>query len=62
MQEYQYEISNNMDIIIKEKPKSSKKPVNIQPAIDPDSLATFKINVDEEEQIARNALKLPFER
>lgn len=34
-----------------------------EPTIDPESLATFKINVDgEEELIARNALKLPYER
>lgn len=30
--------------------------------INPESLATFKINFDEEEQVARSALKLPYER
>lgn len=33
-----------------------------EPTIDPESLATFKINFDEEEEVARNALKLPYER
>lgn len=33
-----------------------------EPTIEPESLTTFKINVDEEELVARNALKLPYER
>ncbi|KAJ6641856.1 hypothetical protein Bhyg_06801 [Pseudolycoriella hygida] len=33
-----------------------------EPTIEPESLTTFKINVDEEEMVARNALKLPYER
>lgn len=61
-QEYQYEINNHFDIMIREKPKSTKKPTDSAPVVDPDSLATFKINIDDDEQIARNALKLPYER
>lgn len=38
----------------------SSKPV--EPTIEPESLTTFKINADEEELVARNALKLPYER
>lgn len=34
----------------------------VEPTVDPESLATFKINFDEEELVARNALKLPYER
>lgn len=34
----------------------------VEPTIEPESLTTFKINVDEEELVARNALKLPYER
>lgn len=34
----------------------------MEPTIEPESLTTFKINVDEEELVARNALKLPYER
>lgn len=33
-----------------------------EPSIAPESLASFKINCDEEELVARNALKLPYER
>lgn len=33
-----------------------------EPTIEPESLTTFKINVDEDELVARNALKLPYER
>lgn len=35
---------------------------NPEPTIEPESLTTFKINMDEEELVARNALKLPYER
>lgn len=38
-----------------------QKPVP-EPTIDPESLASFKINVEEDEIIARNALKLPYEK
>lgn len=60
-QEYQYEIGKTLDISIKEKAKTKPK-ANETPAIDPDSLVPFKINIDEEEQIARNALTLPYEK
>uniref|UniRef100_A0A0K8TR53 Elongator complex protein 5 n=1 Tax=Tabanus bromius TaxID=304241 RepID=A0A0K8TR53_TABBR len=33
-----------------------------EPIVNPESLGTFKINLDEEEQVVRNALKLPYER
>lgn len=33
-----------------------------EPAVNPESLTTFKINFDEEELEARNTLKLPYER
>lgn len=33
-----------------------------EPTIDPESLATFKINAEDEELVARNAMKLPYER
>lgn len=34
-----------------------------EPTIEPESLTTFKINVDDEDElVARNALKLPYER
>lgn len=34
----------------------------LEPIIDPESLASFKINFEDEELEARNALKLPYER
>lgn len=34
----------------------------LEPSVDPESLATFKINFEDEELEARNALKLPYER
>lgn len=34
----------------------------LEPSIDPESLATFKINFEDEELEARNALKLPYEK
>lgn len=34
----------------------------IEPTVDPESLATFKINFEDEELEARNALKLPYEK
>lgn len=33
-----------------------------EPAVNPESLTTFKINFDDEELEARNTLKLPYER
>lgn len=62
MQEYQYEIKDNFDIYIKEKRKSSKKVMASEPAVDPNSLATFKIDINDDEEEARSALKLPYER
>lgn len=38
-----------------------EKPAPV-PTIDPESLATFKINVEEEELVARNAMTLPYEK
>lgn len=38
-----------------------EKPVP-EPTIDPDDLATFKINAESEELVARNAMVLPFEK
>lgn len=58
LQEYRYQIDRRFEISIKEKSKIS----NDVQTLDPESLATFKINVDEDEQIARNALKLPYEK
>lgn len=66
---YQYELNGQHDNnwFVKEikydlgKIKDSGN--KMESAIDPESLATFKINVDgEEELIARNSLKLPYER
>lgn len=39
---------------------TAKQPA--EASIAPESLATFKINCDDEELVARNALKLPYER
>lgn len=33
-----------------------------EPAVDPNSLATFKIDINDDEEEARSALKLPYER
>lgn len=50
-----------MEINIREKVKAKGK-TNDAPAIDPDSLVPFKINIGENEQVARNALTLPYEK
>lgn len=62
LQNYQYEISSDYEISVKERKAGDAKKTTAEPAIDPESLATFKINFDEEELAARNALKLPYER
>lgn len=63
---YQYKLDVTGDWMVKEikyDMKRLKEAATIESAIDPESFATFKINVDgEEELIARNALKLPYER
>lgn len=63
LQFYQYEIKN-YSILVSEIRADQKQQQQQQKDtdIDPESLATFKINLDEEELIARNALKLPYER
>lgn len=62
MQNYQYEISNNYEIIVRELKSAAIKKNPTETSVDPESLATFKINFDEDELVARNALKLPYER
>lgn len=47
---------------MKERKAGDTKKAVAEPSIDPESLATFKINFDENELDARNALKLPYER
>lgn len=47
---------------MKERKAGDTKKAVAEPSIDPESLATFKINFDEDEVAARNALKLPYER
>lgn len=61
-QNYQYSISSDYEISVKERKAGEVKKATAEPAVDPESLATFKINFDEEELAARNALKLPYER
>lgn len=43
------------------RPGDVKKSAEEKP-VDPESLATFKINISEESSEARKALKLPYER
>lgn len=62
MQNYQYDISSDYEISVKERKAGDTKKATTEHTVDPDSLATFKINFDEDELAARNALKLPYER
>lgn len=62
MQNYQFEISSDYEISVKERKAEATKKAAAEPAVDPESLATFKINFDEDELAARNALKLPYEK
>ncbi|XP_031632919.1 uncharacterized protein LOC116346824 [Contarinia nasturtii] len=59
---YQYTIASNYEISVREKVKETTKKQNTAPAIDPESLATFKISAGSGEQASRDALKLPYER
>lgn len=62
LQKYQYEVDKSYHINVREiKGSLDEKPAP-EPTIDPESLATFKINVDEEEMVARNAMTLPYEK
>lgn len=42
--------------------KKAAEKQNTTPAIDPESLATFKISAGSGEQASKDALKLPYER
>lgn len=57
---FQYQYKDGQLNVKEVKQEISTKPV--EPSIEPESLTTFKINVEEEELVARNALKLPYER
>lgn len=61
-QEYQYTIEANHEISVREKSKASAEKPNTTPAIDPESLSTFKISTHGNEQATKEALKLPYER
>lgn len=62
LQNYQYAISSDCEISVKERKAADTKKAAAEPAVDPESLATFRINFDEDELAARNALKLPYEK
>lgn len=57
--DYDYQLANG-DLSVKEVKRIAQKLP--EPTIKPESLGTFKIDLDEEELVARNALKLPYER
>lgn len=61
-QNYQYEVDKHYQLNVREIKGSVEEKPAPEPTVDPESLATFKINFDEEELVARNALKLPYER
>lgn len=62
LQKYQYEVDKLYNIIVREVKGSVDGKPAPAPTIDPESLATFKINVEEEELVARNAMTLPYEK
>lgn len=61
-QEFAYAIEPNFEVTVREKLKASHDKQNTTPTIDPESLATFRIAVAENEQESRDALILPYER
>lgn len=61
-QEFIYTIGTNFEVGVREKLKTSHDKQHTTPSIDPESLATFKIAVAENEQESRDALILPYER
>lgn len=62
LQEFAYTIGATFEVAVKEKLKTSHEKQNTAPSIDPESLATFRISVAENEQKSRDALILPYER
>lgn len=55
-------IGTNHEISVREKLKTSTEKETTTPAIDPESLSTFKITTDGNEQATKDALILPYER
>lgn len=62
VQEFAYTIGCNFEVAVREKVKASHEKQSSAPQIDPESLSTFRITVDEQEQESRDALRLPYEK
>lgn len=62
LQEFAYTIGSNFEVAVREKVKTSQEKQSSAPHIDPESLSTFKITADEQEQESRDALRLPYEK
>lgn len=62
LQDFTYTIGSDFTIAVREKVKTSHEKQSSTPQIDPESLSTFRITVDENEQESRDALRLPYER
>lgn len=62
LQDFAYTIGSNFEVTVREKIKTSAEKQSTAPQIDPESLSTFRIAVDENEQESRDALRLPYEK
>lgn len=62
LQQYQYQISDSYAVSVKERRNEQTKKDDDDKSVNPESITTFKINFDEDESMARSALKLPYEK